>query len=296
MPLRARPSAAGTPEPPVPLPPGRIEHVPGRGEMFLRDSGGDGPPVLLLHGWMFPSDLNWYSVYGTLRDQGYRVLAVDHRGHGRGIRSPQGFSLRECATDAAALVEHLGCGPVTAVGYSMGGPIACLMARDHPAVVSGLVLCATARDWKGKRMTVVWKTVPALRLWLGLFPTQSWDLLLRSTRMSDTDGLRTWVAAELSRGSTLDIVEAGRELSEYDARPWIEELRGLPSAVVVTARDRSVPPRKQRALAEALGASVHEIAADHMAVVSHQPQFRRVLLEALDAVGARASAPVPVAA
>jgi pimeloyl-ACP methyl ester carboxylesterase len=46
------------PEPPVALPRGCVIHVPGRGEMFLRDSGGDGPPVLLLHGWMFSADLN----------------------------------------------------------------------------------------------------------------------------------------------------------------------------------------------------------------------------------------------
>ena len=75
------------PEPPVALPAGCIVHVPGRGEMFLRDSGGDGPPVLLLHGWMFSADLNWYTTYGALEEAGYRVLAVDHRGHGRGIRT-----------------------------------------------------------------------------------------------------------------------------------------------------------------------------------------------------------------
>ena len=40
------------PEPPVELPPGRLLHVRGRGEFFIRDSHGDGTPVLLLHGWM----------------------------------------------------------------------------------------------------------------------------------------------------------------------------------------------------------------------------------------------------
>lgn len=274
------------PEPPVELPPGHIVHVPGRGELFVRDSGGDGPAVLLLHGWMFPSDLNWFPVYDALSDAGLRVLAVDHRGHGRGLRSPEPFSLRACADDAAALVAHLGCGPVTAVGYSMGGPIACLMARHHRESVRGLVLCATSRDWKGKRMSVVWKTMGGLRLWLGLVPTQAWDLLLKSTRLP-VGPHRTWVAAELSRGSSVDIAEAGRELSRYDGRPWIGDLRDVPAAVVVTARDRSVPPRKQRLLAEALGAAVHEIQADHMAVVSHQPKFRAVLLDALDSVGAR---------
>ena len=52
----------------LPLPPGRTVLVPGRGEFFLRDTGGDGPPVLLVHGWMFPSDLNWLQSYRPLRD------------------------------------------------------------------------------------------------------------------------------------------------------------------------------------------------------------------------------------
>src|SRR5688572_14410988 len=76
------------PAPPETLPAGRLVQVPGRGEFFLRDSGGDGPPVLLLHGWMFNADLNWMFSYEPLRQAGYRVLAIDHRGHGRGLRMP----------------------------------------------------------------------------------------------------------------------------------------------------------------------------------------------------------------
>ena len=93
------------PEPPVALPPGLVVHVRGRGEFFVRDSGGSGPAVLLLHGWMFASDLNWWPHYRPLADAGYRVLAMDHRGHGRGLRTSEPFSLRDCASDAAALVE-----------------------------------------------------------------------------------------------------------------------------------------------------------------------------------------------
>ena len=163
------------PEPPVPLPRGCVVHVPGRGEMFLRDCGGDGPPLLLLHGWMFSADLNWYRTYAPLAEAGYRVLAVDHRGHGRGLRTPEPFTLQDCADDAAALVAHLGIPPVLAVGYSMGGPIASLLARDHPEWVSGVVLGATAMDWSGRRMRTFWRTMAALRLAMGLAPESFWQ-------------------------------------------------------------------------------------------------------------------------
>ena len=278
--------ASPAPEPPVALPEGRLVHVPGRGEFFVRDSGGADPAVLLLHGWMFASDMNWWPVYDHLSRAGYRVLAMDHRGHGRGLRTSQAFSLLDCAADAAALVEHLDGGPVVAVGYSMGGPIAELMAREHPETVRGLVLSATALHWHGAKMKLIWNAMGVLRLGLGAFPTKAWELLLKP--MGTPPGtLKEWVAAEVTRGSSVDIAEAGRELGRYDATDWIEELRDVPSAVIVTARDRSVPPSRQRDLARGLGARTTEIGADHLAALTHQRDFRRLLLEAIDAVSGK---------
>jgi 3-oxoadipate enol-lactonase len=270
----------------VDLPPGRLVHVRGRGEFFVRDTGprpaDDGPPVLLLHGWMFQSDLNWYRCYGPLQEAGYRVLAMDHRGHGRGLRSPAPFRLVDCAADAAALVRELGCGPVTAVGYSMGGPIAELMARDHPDTVAALVAGATAPDWSEKHMRRLWRSMAALRLLLNTFPTGAWRSALRAGGFKDNP-TTTWVASELTRGSSRDIAEAGRELGRYDGRPWLSGL-DVPAAVVVTARDRSVPPRKQRELAALLGARVFEDHGDHDSVVVRGDHFAAVLVEALASV------------
>ncbi len=271
-------------EPPAPLPPGRIVHVPGVGELFVRDSGGDGPPVLLLHGWMFASDANWWPVYGPLAATGRRVLALDHRGHGRGLRSPDAFRLLDCAHDAAALLDVLGAGPAVLVGYSMGGPVAQLLARDRPDLVRGLVLCASAPDWQDPHLKVFWRTMALLRLALGLFPTAAWDASLKGMREGPH---RTWLAAELSRGSARDVAEAGRELGRHDARPWLGTL-GVPSAVVVTARDRSVPPRKQRELARLLGAPTFEVDASHLAVATHRRAFLAALAAALEAVEAQA--------
>ena len=87
------------------LPPARTLYAPGRGELFLRDTGGDGPPVMLLHGWMTSADLNWWGSYAALVKAGYRVLAIDHRGHGRGLRALVRFRLSDCAADAAAVAE-----------------------------------------------------------------------------------------------------------------------------------------------------------------------------------------------
>jgi 3-oxoadipate enol-lactonase len=257
-------------------------HAPGVGELFVRDSGGDGPPVLLLHGWMFAADANWWPVYRPLEQAGHRVLALDHRGHGRGLRSPEPFRLLDCARDAAALLDALGTGPVVAVGYSMGGPVAQLLARERPDLVRALVLCATAPDWQDPHLKAFWRTMALLRLALGLFPTAAWNASLRGMREGP---YRTWLAAELSRGSARDIAEAGRELGRHDGRPWLGTL-DLPSAVVVTTRDRNVPPRKQRELARLLGAPTFEVDGSHLAVATSRRAFLAALRAALGAVSA----------
>jgi 3-oxoadipate enol-lactonase len=104
-----------------------VINLPGRGEVFVRDSGGApaDPAVLLLHGWTASADLNFFPVYARLAER-YRVIALDLRGHGRGMRSTEPFSLEDCADDAAALLDQLGTEYVIVVGYSMGGPVGML--------------------------------------------------------------------------------------------------------------------------------------------------------------------------
>jgi pimeloyl-ACP methyl ester carboxylesterase len=252
--------------------------MPGRGEVFVRDTGGDGPAVLLVHGWMFPSDLNWLQSYQPLSRAGYRVLAMDLRGHGRGLRSADRFRLSDCADDAAAMLDALGLASALVVGYSMGGPVTQLLAQRHPGSVNGFVLCATALDWQDAKQKAFWRTMGVLRAAMGLFPLGFWRTMVRASGGNRQES--NWVTAELSRGSARDLAEAGRELSRFDSSGWVADLP-QPAAVVLTGRDRLVPPRKQRALADALGVRPHVVDADHDACARSAPAFNAVLLEAL---------------
>ena len=270
-PLENSPDGPGRASPlaPVPpwLPPGRVVSLPGRGEVFARDSGGapGDPAVLLLHGWTASADLNFFPVYAGLAGS-YRVIAMDHRGHGRGMRSVEPFSLEDCADDAAALLDELGAGQVIVVGYSMGGPIGLLLARRHPGRVrrpghaghrpgvaplraraEGLAPAARAGAW------------PAARYGAGFVER----VLRHAIRQApELDTYRPWLAAEFRRGLARELTDAGHALSRYDAEPWAAQL-GLPTAVLITTRDRLVRPAKQRELAAALRAEVLEVDADH---------------------------------
>jgi 3-oxoadipate enol-lactonase len=305
---RSRPVSgeAPPPLPPRTLPPARLVPVPGRGEIFVREAPGPageaGPTIALIHGWMFPADLNWHACYAPLARLG-PVVAMDHRGHGRGSRPSAPFRLSDAADDVAALLRELDTGPVVAVGYSMGGAIAQLLWRRHPELVHGLVLCATDASFARRaRDRWVWRGMGALQVALRIVPRAWWERLARA-QMAATAGtpfrparllgrdtpeevLRVlpWVIGELDRGSAEDVAEAGRELGRYDAREWLPQV-DVPTAVVVTARDRLVPPAHQRELAALIpGATAIEVELDHDAPTARPDLFCGALHAAIERV------------
>jgi 3-oxoadipate enol-lactonase len=268
---------------PQEMPPAHTVAVPGRGELFLRDSGGDGPAVMLLHGWTVTADLNWHSAYAPLIEAGYRVLAIDHRGHGRGLRTMADFRLRDCAADAAAAVHQLDVAPAIFVGYSMGGTIAQLIARDHRDLVRGVVLSGTAQHFQDPATARVWRYMGVVGLGLSLAPRAAWRAGFRQAEIPYSSPRTAWWLAELMRHSARDLAEAGRELGRFDSRPWLSAV-DVPAAAVITTKDNSVSPRKQRELAEAIGAEVFEVPIDHLEVTTRSDEYNAALLQALDAV------------
>ena len=278
--------AAYPPLPPRQMLPARTVQVPERGEFFLRDSGGDGPAVLLLHGWMVSADLNWYGAYDALAKAGYRVLAIDHRGHGRGLRALTPFRLTDCAADAAGVLRELGVTSATVVGYSMGGTIAQLMARDHQDSVSGVVLSATCQHFQDPQTRKTWKWMGAVGLMAGVAPRPFYKAGFRRSGIRLNERTAWWLA-ELMRNSPRDVAEAGRELGRFDSRPWLGSVE-VPAAVVLTSRDTAVNPVKQRELAVAIRAKVFEAEIDHLEVTNRADVYNPALLSAVAAVSASA--------
>lgn len=274
------------------LPPGRTVLVPGRGEVFVRwhqHTDPTRPTLLLLHGWTASADLQFFTAYQALAEH-YSFVAVDHHGHGRGVRSPDTYELEDAADDAASVVRTLGVGPVITIGYSMGGPISLLLTRRHPELVCGIVVQATALEWRSTRFERVrWRTVrllgPILRSWA--YPRSLRYALIRLLGADHEMAVFVpWIESEARRGDTLTIVQAGRALSRYDARPWASSL-GIPAGSLVTTRDRLVPPRKQRALAEALGAHVVEVDGDHLVTVEDPVRYREATVAIVEHVVAQ---------
>jgi pimeloyl-ACP methyl ester carboxylesterase len=110
-----------------------------RGLQFhYREYGGQGRPVVLLHGVASSSRI-WLLVGPRLGER-YRVFALDQRGHGESAKPDSGYDFASVVADAAAFIDSLGLDRPVVAGHSWGGNVAVELAATHPDAVAGLIL------------------------------------------------------------------------------------------------------------------------------------------------------------
>lgn len=264
-------------------------HVGRHGTTSVRDIPG--PPgataVMLLHGLGATARLNWGPCFRPLSEH-FRVLTLDHRGHGRGLRT-QRFRLEQCADDAVAVARARGVVRFIAVGYSMGGPIASLVWRRSPEAVAGLVLCATARHFVARGAARAARVALPIAAGLArLTPSLARDRLLqRMLSRIEHPELRERVHREFEGHDPAAVIQASHALSGFASHDWIGQV-DVPTAVIVTTRDELVPPERQRKLAASIpGAEVFEVDGDHGACVARADLFVPALIAACRSVERR---------
>lgn len=279
------------------LPPGRSIRLASRGTTFVREAAGPSgaPVVILLHGWSSTADLTWSRSYRALA-QHYRVLAIDHRGHGRGIRTRDRFRLEDCADDVVALADELGIPRFIPVGYSMGGPIASLVWRRHRERVQALVLCATSRRFNhtsSRRLAFALLNGSSALASVGAFRSVGQVSHAAWSRRLERRGDAAWTIEQVGRHDWPQVFAAGHEIGRFDSTSWIGDV-DVPTAVVATLDDDVVSTQHQFALADAVGqASVHTVAGGHAACSSSSSPFAGAVVDACRAVTSRRSASPP---
>jgi pimeloyl-ACP methyl ester carboxylesterase len=117
--------------------------VSANGSRFHIAEAGDGPLVLMLHGfpefwWTWRHQLTW------LPEAGFRAVAVDLRGYGGSDKPPRGYDLITAAADAAGLIRALGEANAVVVGHGWGGLVAWTLGVFHPKVAGRLAVVSTA--------------------------------------------------------------------------------------------------------------------------------------------------------
>src|SRR5215831_7229238 len=135
--------------------------VSANGTRFHVAESGDGPLVLLLHG--FPQFWwTWREQLSSLREAGFRAVAVDLRGYGGSDKPPRGYDLVTAASDAAGLIRSLGEANAVVVGHDWGGLVAWTVGAYFPKVVRRLAVVSAAHPL---RMRTAMLAGPVRRGW-----------------------------------------------------------------------------------------------------------------------------------
>ena len=111
--------------------------VPANGARFHLVEMGEGPLVLLLHG--FPTYwYTWRRTLPALAEAGFHAVAMDMRGYGGSDKTPHGYDPLSLAADVVGVVRSLGKRDAVIVGHGWGGLLAWTLASVHPTVTRAI--------------------------------------------------------------------------------------------------------------------------------------------------------------
>lgn len=227
---------------------------------------GEGRPLVLLHGITL-SALTWHYQLQDLADE-FRVIAVDHRGHGSSKAGDGGWELDRLALDVRELLEDLDLRDAIVVGHSMGGMVALRFALDHADVrrerVAGLVLMSTSGTpvhrltaWKAltDAVTPSFKRGLALgdRLPGGLFPASDLSyLVFRVGLGKDASPEHVELNRLMTASTPVSVWSALMSgVVGFDVSDRFQEI-DVPALVLVGTRDVLTPPAAARAMVAGL--------------------------------------------
>jgi proline iminopeptidase len=246
--------------------------VPVRGVKLFVRRVGEGPPAVVLHGG--PGAHHDYLLPGfdALAD-GRELVYYDQRGGGRSPvarGAPVGWT--EHVADLEALRAHWGFDRLTLAGYSWGGLLALLYALAHPGRVNRLALVSLAPTWRAARDR--FEAVFTRRNLDPAFQEERRRLRESGLRERDPAAFQQRIfelsvapyffdparARELApfRVTGRTQQEVWQSLGDYDLRPRLPELRGIPSLVIHGEED-PIPLEAARLAAELIGAEFHSL-------------------------------------
>ncbi len=125
----------------------RTHLIPGaKSTLAAHVRGADGAPAVVLSHALLTSHRMWDAQAALLAAHGWRVVALDTRGHGASSASPPPYRIDELVGDVVAVLDALGIARAHYVGLSLGGMIGFGLGIAHPERVLSLVLCDTRAD------------------------------------------------------------------------------------------------------------------------------------------------------
>jgi pimeloyl-ACP methyl ester carboxylesterase len=249
-----------------------------RGTLIRTFEGGEGPPLLLVHGY---GGAAWnFSELAPLLT-GRRLIIPDLPGHGGSTPLPAPTLSGFADVLAQILYAQTLEGPLDVLGHSLGGVVALRLAERHPALVRRLVLAAPAGISSSTRLAEITITLVGI-VKPGRIAGRRVSLVARSPRLrkvvfggfevANPDSLTERAVHGFLRGPTMhtDTLGAGRALVADDPRADLDRVR-CPVLILWGARDKQVPLEDGFEYARRLGAPLRVIADCGHLLIGERP-------------------------
>lgn len=251
------------------------------------DVRGSGPPVLFLHA--FPLSLAMWEAQAEALASSHLVVRLDARGFGG---SPPGdglLTMERIASDAAALLDHLGLPPAVVCGLSMGGYAALAMVRRHPERIRALVLADTKAgpDSVEARLGRAQQAEAVLRDGTAALAEGLVGRLLGPTSLNTRPAVVSRVRDMILAASPRGVADALHGLgARADSTPTLREVK-VPTLLLFGAEDALTPPSEGAAMRQAIAGSRLEAIpeAGHLANLENPAAFDAALLGFLRGLG-----------
>jgi 3-oxoadipate enol-lactonase len=247
------------------------------------DSGGDGPPVVLSHGYLMDSSMFEAQVAALAPE--YRVITWDERGHG-GTAAAAPFSYWDSAADVLGLLDHFGIGQAVLGGMSQGGFLSLRAALLAPDRVRALVLIDSQAGLEDPASVPAYEEME--RIWLEQGPEPVQDVVA-TIILGPPDGPVPWQPwfAKWAIADREGLQFAFRCLMDRDDITGRLGEIGCPALVVHGTADAAIPMTRAEVVLAGLGGPAMLVQIEggtHASNMSNPDQVNVALLEFLRAL------------
>jgi len=235
--------------------------------IYFEDSGGDGAPVILAHGFLMDHEMFEPQVAALAPE--FRVITWDERGFGLTEFDGKPFTYWDSAKDCLALLSHLGIERAVVGGMSQGGFLSLRTALTAPERVRALVLLDTAADLDSAETLAAEEGM--VQVWLSAGPVDDLVNGVATLIINDESENARWIAKWRARPKEFIEQPARCLFGRDDVLPRLGEIT-CPAIVIHGTEDTALDMSRAEAMAAALpgcGSVVKIPGAAHAANLTH---------------------------